>query len=189
MTHACALHVTSFDLNGSGSFSESAFASACIGRRAVPGARSPSFPGLHSPVLPRDRSRGADNIQTGRAPNHWVDVRLRRGESLAIATGKLPRPGAPKLLLAHPQGERAPPHAGARRRVIDAHGRVAPTEKHDLHRVEQDAEVESGRLVLDVVEVVPHLLRLLLEIVGVAVADLRPARDAGPDRGAQRVVR
>src|SRR5262249_37549809 len=60
---------------------------------------------------------------------------------------------------------------------------------HDLHRVEEDADVEPEREILDVVQVVPHLLGLFLEIVRVPEPDLRPAGDARADGRSQRVVR
>src|SRR5580765_1071270 len=62
-------------------------------------------------------------------------------------------------------------------------------EHHDLHRVEEDAHIEPERQMLDVVEVVAHLLRLFLEVVRVPQPDLRPARDARANRGPQRVIR
>src|SRR6266850_1170319 len=66
------------------------------------------------------------------------------------------------------------------------HGPRAPDD--DLRGVDEDPEIEPQRHVLDVVEVVAHLLRLFVEVVGVAVADLRPAGDPRPDCTAERVV-
>src|SRR5207247_2602265 len=68
-------------------------------------------------------------------------------------------------------------------------GRAGPPGAEDDPRgLEEDPEIESERPVLHVVEVVPKLLHLLLEAVGIAVADLRPAGDPGPDQTPKRVV-
>src|SRR5262245_42020 len=52
---------------------------------------------------------------------------------------------------------------------------------HDLHRVEQDRQVEEQRLVLDVEQVVLELLHRVLEARAVPIIDLRPARQPGLD--------
>src|SRR2546428_780411 len=65
----------------------------------------------------------------------------------------------------------------------------APSEHDDLDRVDHDGEVEPDRRVLDVIEVVTHLLDLFLEAVRVAVPDLCPPGDAGPHRRTERVER
>jgi len=62
----------------------------------------------------------------------------------------------------------------------------APAEEHDLHRVEEDPEVECERQALDVIEVVPDLLRLFLEPARIAVLDLGPAGESRADDRAQR---
>src|SRR5437867_886663 len=67
-------------------------------------------------------------------------------------------------------------------------GHAAPRE-HQPHRLEQDAEVQPERPVLEIEEVVSDLLHLLLEGVRVPIADLRPPGDPGPDRAPERVVR
>src|SRR2546426_153141 len=67
-------------------------------------------------------------------------------------------------------------------------GQAAPRERHP-HRLEQDAEIQPERHVLEVEEVVPDLLHLLLEGVRVPIADLRPTGDPRPDRAPERVVR
>src|SRR5213594_306698 len=63
--------------------------------------------------------------------------------------------------------------------VVELGGLRTPSEHHGLHRVEDDAQIEERRHAFDVEEVVPHLLDLFVEAVGVAVADLRPAGGAG----------
>src|SRR2546422_8123888 len=70
-------------------------------------------------------------------------------------------------------------------------GRVPrfPTLQNDLYRLEEDAEIEPWGHMLQVVEVVAHLLRLFVEVVGVAVADLRPSREPRPNDGPERVKR
>ena len=55
-------------------------------------------------------------------------------------------------------------------------------------RLEENPDVEPQRPVLDVIEVVPHLLGFLLEVVRIAVADLRPACHAWTHRRSQTVV-
>src|SRR5688500_18510172 len=78
-----------------------------------------------------------------------------------------------------------------------SHGRGGPvgggggteTEQHDLHGIEEHSEIQPQREMLDVVEVVPHLLGLFLQVVGVAIAHLRPPGDPGSNGGAQRVER
>src|SRR5262249_34345800 len=52
-----------------------------------------------------------------------------------------------------------------------------------------DREVEPERSVLDVVQVVAHLLGFLIDVVGVAVLNLRPAGHAGSDGRSQSVIR
>src|SRR2546425_3373817 len=54
---------------------------------------------------------------------------------------------------------------------------------------QENVEVQPDRHVLDVIEVVSHLLGLFLEIVRVVIANLRPAGDTWTDRAAERVVR
>src|SRR5258708_24756165 len=73
--------------------------------------------------------------------------------------------------------------------LIDICGERAPAEQNDLERVDHNPDVEPERDVLDVVEVVTHLLDLFFEAVRIAIPDLRPARDAGPDRGSKGVER
>ena len=65
-------------------------------------------------------------------------------------------------------------------------GRIA--DHQDPGGPEEDADVEPEGSMLDVVKVVAHLFRLFLEVVGVSEAYLRPAREAGPDGGAQGIV-
>src|SRR5207237_4152966 len=55
-------------------------------------------------------------------------------------------------------------------------------------RLEENPDVEPQRPVLDVIEVVPHLLGFLLEVVRIAVADLRPACHPWTHRRSQTVV-
>src|SRR5688572_32449598 len=64
-------------------------------------------------------------------------------------------------------------------------GGGAEAEEDDFDGVEEHPEVEPEREMLDVIQVVPHLLGLFLQVVGVAVAHLGPPRDAGTDGGAQ----
>src|SRR5438046_1182140 len=51
-------------------------------------------------------------------------------------------------------------------RLVRIRHRLA-AQQDDLDRVEQDEEVDPERHVLDVVQVVPHLLRLFLQVVRV----------------------
>src|SRR5437867_4811534 len=62
-------------------------------------------------------------------------------------------------------------------------------EEDDLHGVEEDPEVEPEGKVLDVVQVVAHFLDLFFEVVGVAVADLRPPGYPRTHCRAERVIR
>src|SRR5262245_66674804 len=62
-------------------------------------------------------------------------------------------------------------------------------EEDGLDRVEENAEVEADREMLDVIEVVSHLLSLFVEIIRVSVPNLCPAGDSGPNDGRERVVR
>src|SRR5437870_11806492 len=73
--------------------------------------------------------------------------------------------------------------------VVKVGGLRASSEHHGLHRVEDDAQIEERGHAFDVEEVVPHLLDLFVQAVGVAVADLGPAGGARTDRAADRVVR
>src|SRR2546422_5842754 len=57
--------------------------------------------------------------------------------------------------------------------VVKVGGLRASSEHHGLHRVEDDAQIEERGHAFDVEEVVPHLLDLFVQAVGVAVADLR----------------
>src|SRR5262249_9562552 len=76
----------------------------------------------------------------------------------------------------------------AAHRLFLQHGGGAVAQQHDADGSDQDVEVEEERAVLDVVQVVPHLLGLLFDVVGVAVAHLRPAGDTGTNGGAEAVV-
>src|SRR5207253_7448629 len=50
-------------------------------------------------------------------------------------------------------------------------------------------EIHPDRHVLDVIEVIPHLFSLFLEIIRVVITHLCPAGDTGQNRAAQRVIR
>src|SRR5437899_2648795 len=63
------------------------------------------------------------------------------------------------------------------------------TADKDHKRFQYDLEVYPDRHVLDVVEVVTHLLGLFFEIVRIVITNLRPASDPGTDRAAECVVR
>src|SRR2546422_10821170 len=65
----------------------------------------------------------------------------------------------------------------------------AATQEDDLQSVEQNAEIQDEGSMLDVIEIVLHLLDLLLQVVRVDEADLRPPRDPWSHGGAQGVVR
>src|SRR4051812_20074602 len=53
------------------------------------------------------------------------------------------------------------------------------SENHDLDCHEEDAKVQPHREILDVVQVVAHLLRLFFETVGISITDLGPTGNAG----------
>ena len=91
------------------------------------------------------------------------------------------------FIAASARSARTGRRAGARGSGSDVERR--PSAQHRLHRVGEDPKIEPERAVLDVVQVVPHLLDLLLEVVRVPVADLGPAGDAGPGQRANGVVR
>src|SRR5688572_13546132 len=55
----------------------------------------------------------------------------------------------------------------------------AGTREHRLHRPEEDQNVQPGREVLDVVEIVLELEGDLIDPAHITLVDLRPAGDAG----------
>src|SRR6266850_8515847 len=82
---------------------------------------------------------------------------------------------------------------GERRPAIEGAG--APvgldrrrTKEDGLDRVEENAEIERDREVLDVVQVVPHLFGFFVEVVRVSVPDLGPTGDARANHGSEGVV-
>ena len=72
--------------------------------------------------------------------------------------------------------------------VFTAPPRPASSQQDLLQGVDEDPQVQPWGHVLDVEEVVPHLLGLLLQAVRVAVADLCPSRDTRADGRPQGVV-
>ena len=62
------------------------------------------------------------------------------------------------------------------------------TEQDDANGLHQDSSVEAQRPVLDVVQVVAHLLGFLLDVVRVAQTDLRPASNARTNGRPKRVI-
>ena len=140
----------------------------CCRRRSRRRRRRSAFGATSAARHQAGRCRACDTASCGsRLAALTAERRWDRQATACSATSS-----RPARRRAAPAGHRA----AARRRPPDFARPLA--EDHDADGLEQDARVEPERPVLDVEEVVPHLLGLFLEVVRVAVAHLRPAGDA-----------
>ena len=61
------------------------------------------------------------------------------------------------------------------------------TQQDDFDRPDQNIQIQTQGAMLDVIQIVAHLLRFLFETVGISIANLGPTRDAWLDHRTERI--